>query len=173
MNESPTGRANRRLAGILAAVVLVGAFAGLLVWRLGGHTDTAQPNHPPAGVQPMAGHQFCSGSVVIYTNTDADMQRIAQTLGGDQRAAGVYTRTKLESFAQYQRDFADQPALLTIARPAALPAEIQVLPAAQIDLTRFADQLRAQFPTAQTVNSIPRAATCPADGEWPSPTPTR
>jgi hypothetical protein len=116
--EPPTGRTNRRLVGILAAVVLVGVFAGLLVWRLGGRTDTAQPNHPPAGVQPLAGHQFCSGSILIYTNTDADMRRIAQALGADPRAAGVFTRTKQESYTVYQRDFADQPSLLTLARPA-------------------------------------------------------
>jgi hypothetical protein len=168
--EPPTGRTNRRLIGILAAVVLVGVFAGLLVWRLAGRTDTAQPNHPPAGVQPLAGHQFCGGSILIYTNTDADMQRIAQALGADPRAAGVFTRTKQESYTVYQRDFADQPSLLTLARPAALPAEIQVLPAANLDPARLADQLRAQFPAAQTVDWVPRATTCPANGEWPSPT---
>jgi hypothetical protein len=121
----------------------------------------------------LAGHRFCSGSIRIYTNTDADMQRIAQTLGGDPRAAGVFTRTKEESYTEYQRVFADQPSLLNIARPEALPAEIDVLPAAHLDAARFADQLRAQFPAAQSVDWTPRAPTCPAGGEWPSPTPTR
>jgi hypothetical protein len=182
--QLPTGRTNRRVLVILAAVVLVGAVAGLLVWRLGGRTDTARPatarpttttttTHPPAGVQPLAGHHFCVGSIRIYTNTDADMLRIAQTLGGDARAAGVFTRTKQEAYEEYQRVFADQPGLLTIARPEALPAEIDVLPAAQLNLARFADQLRVQFPAAQTVDWTPRAPTCPASGEWPTPTPTR
>jgi hypothetical protein len=178
--EAPTGR----VLVILAVVILVGAVAGLLVWRLGGRTDTAPlstttsrpvtttTNRPPAGVQPLAGHRFCGGSIRIYTNTDADMLRIARTLGEDSRSAGVFTRTKQESYAEYQRVFADQPSMLTAVRPEALPAEVDVLPATHLDLARFADQLRAEFPTAQTIDWTPRAPTCPASGEWPSPTPT-
>jgi hypothetical protein len=183
--QPPGGRTNRRVLVILAAVVLVGTFAGLLVWRLGGHTNTATPattkpttasptmtSRPPGGVQPLAGRQFCGGGVRIYANADADMLRIAHALGGDSRAAGVFTQTKEEALAAYQRIFANQPSLLTLVRPEALPAEVLVLPATQVDLARFADQLRAQFPTAQTVDSTPRAPRCPASGEWPSSTPT-
>lgn len=183
--QPSAGRTNRRVLVILAAVVLVGVVAGLLGWRLSGHTNTATPittgpatasptmaSRPPGGVQPLAGRQFCGGSVRIYTAADADMLRIAHALGGDSRVAGVFTQTKEEAFAAYQRIFASQPSLLTVARPEALPAEVLVLPATQLDLGRFADQLRARFPTAQTVESTPRAPRCPASGEWPSPTAT-
>ncbi|HYS38231.1 MAG TPA: hypothetical protein VEO01_21645 [Pseudonocardiaceae bacterium] len=178
--QSPDGRTNHRVLVILAVVVLVGALVAVLVWRLGGRTDTAAPtnspatttNRSPAGVQPLAGRTFCSGSIRIYTDTDTGMLRIAQTLGTDSRTAGVFTVTKQESFTQFKREFADQPSLLNIARPEALPAEVFVLPAAHIDLAGFAAQLRTQFPTAQTVDWTPRSPTCPASGQFPPSTPT-
>jgi hypothetical protein len=161
--------ANRRVLLILTAAVLLAALAGLLGWRLSARPDTAAP--ATIGVQSLAGHQFCGGSIRIYT--DADMLRIAHTLAVDSRSVGVFTRTKQESYVQFQRDFAGQPGLLTLARPAALPAEIDVLPATHVDLAQFADQLRSQFSAAKTVGWAPRAPTCPASGEWPSPTPTK
>jgi hypothetical protein len=176
--QPPDGRTNLRVLVILAAVVLVGAVAAVLVWRLGSRTAApATANHPaaislPAGVQPLAGRAFCGGSIHIYTDTDTGMFRIAQALGTDPRTAGVFTVTKQESYTRFKQDFADQPSLLNIARPEALPAEVLVLPATHVDLAGFTAQLRTQFPTAQSIDSTPRTPTCPASGQFPPATPT-
>jgi cell division protein FtsX len=63
------------------------------------------------------------------------------------------TETRDQAYAEFLEIFKDQPELIDLARPAALPSSVQVKPADGVSTGQLAKHLRAEFPAAE-VQSI-------------------
>lgn len=121
-------------AGVLTAVALSGrevAGAPLAVWA----TDAASPL-PEVGGSEEAIRKACRDHhgretlVVDFGGGDPDapMRLAAEELRDDPRVEAVETETRQEAFERFKEIFADQPDLVDVVRPEALPASVTLLP---------------------------------------------
>jgi cell division protein FtsX len=106
--------------------------------------------------------------VVVYLDTDAEMQATETALRSDQRVAATKTETKQQAYERFKVIFKDQPDLVKLARPEALPASVWIDVAPGVKRTELAEELRTRFPKAQEV----QADACRTESAVTSPTPT-
>lgn len=98
----------------------------------------------------------CPGRVIVYFHTDEEMTAAAEKLREDPRVMLVQTETKAEAYKRFKEIFADQPELVELARPEALPASVRVRPADGIDVRRLTDWLREDFASsAEETQALP------------------
>ncbi|GAB3576436.1 hypothetical protein GCM10027445_40550 [Amycolatopsis endophytica] len=176
MRPETSGRRVVLPLALLAVVLAAIAVAAVLLWP-----GDEKPVLGPAPVIPRTGHQVCADNIMINTDTDAEMSRIANAVRADPRARKVYTETRDEAFARFKDLFKDQPDLLAHARAEALPFSVTVTAAGDVDLHAWAAELTATFPEATSVRPMIRSevlaglppsygteapAPCPAGGEW-------
>ncbi|MFD2473654.1 permease-like cell division protein FtsX [Amycolatopsis silviterrae] len=101
---------------------------------------------------------------------------VARVLRGDPRLLRSCTQTRQDGYARFRKMFANQPDLLDLLEPDAVPASVTVVPKNQADTEGFAEQLRVQFPAARKVSDDTdfrsritgpgyRDPTCPPSGE--------
>ncbi|WP_246258337.1 permease-like cell division protein FtsX [Amycolatopsis anabasis] len=138
--------APRRLPSpqILAAIVVVvvaAAVAALVIW---GANRTV-----PGTASPIP----CPREILTYFHTDADMLA-AQDKVRDPRIQSTTSETQLQAYERFKVIFKDQPELVELARPEALPASITVFPTAEADREQLVAWLRAQLPAAQEVDGL-------------------
>ncbi|MPZ80865.1 MAG: hypothetical protein GEV28_10885 [Actinophytocola sp.] len=121
-------------AGVVTTVLLSGrevAGTPLAVWA----TDSASPL-PDVGPSDEVMRKACRDhhrreTLIIDfggTDPDAPMRLAAEELRGDPRVEAVETETRQETFERFKEIFADQPDLLDVVRPEALPASVTLLP---------------------------------------------
>lgn len=100
---------------------------------------------PSAGTT-VSGHAVPNcHNVTVFVDTDERMREASAKLLENPRVRAVESRTKEENFADFKQIFADEPALVKLARVEAIPASIQVITAFDTDVRRFADDLRPEF----------------------------
>ncbi|WP_345358216.1 permease-like cell division protein FtsX [Saccharopolyspora cebuensis] len=131
------------------------------------------PQRPPAPTVPLAGHDLCGDHVGVFFDTDEEMHRRAAAVAADDRVRQVYTETKEQAYVQFKEMFADDPHLVELASPEALPAGLQVLPLAGADVRALADDLRQEHPGARIEvfvrpPFVPGQPPCPPNGLWPT-----
>jgi cell division protein FtsX len=182
-SEAPVPVRNRNRRVLVAAVLVVLIAVGVVVWLVTGTGGGAKATGQPAAVTSLPGHQVCADSVRISVDTDARMTQIVALVRVDPRVRMVYTETKQQAFERFKQEFADQPQLLALGRPDALPATAVVLPVSGIDVHQLAGEFRQKFADAKTVDPMTQADSaralasigetappvpCPASGEFPS-----
>jgi len=146
----------RRYRLATAAAVLVGTVVlGGSAWLLFGGHD-AGGHAVPDGVTPLGDRDVCANTVTVMLDTDAQMAAVARALRGDPRVLRAYTETKQEGYARVSTMFADQPDLLEMTGPDAMPASVTVMPKDPADTEKIADQFRVQFPEATSVKDNTR-----------------
>ncbi|OXM74396.1 MULTISPECIES: permease-like cell division protein FtsX [Amycolatopsis] len=144
--------ATRRTRGIpwwvfvLSLVLAAGAGVGIgaLLWA----------GDSPADRMAKEAHDRCVHEITVnFTgrNPDPAMTAAADRLRGDARFASVRTRTQQETWAEFQRTFADRPDLLDKARPEALPASLILMTRADTTAEQVAPAVRQQFPDAEVL----------------------
>lgn len=136
---------------VIAAGVLLGA-AGVVIGLLGSESveGSAIPA-PPATSSP---ERPCSMEVTVFLDTDEEMRQVVEKLRGDRRVDALTTETKQQAYERFKVIFKDQPELVELARPEALPASVRVTPAGRMPTTELLRQLRAEFPGENKVNSV-------------------
>ncbi|CRK55544.1 hypothetical protein [Alloactinosynnema sp. L-07] len=106
--------------------------------------------------------------MVIYLNTDAEMESVTTELRADKRVGAIKAETKAQGYERFKVIFKDQPELVKLARVEAIPASVIIGVAHGVDRARFAEELRTKFPTADEV----RADACSQEPPDRSPAPT-
>jgi FtsX extracellular domain len=169
----PPGALRSRMIWLIAAAVLVlgaGAATMFLVTR-DDDTPAARPWVPPKdeslfnndfeeyGAPEIQRHCLDPGgrqTVITYfkgTDPDPVMREAARTLEGDDRIASVATETQQEAYERFKVLFANQPELVELARPQALPASVTLLPADGVYAGDLADALTNEFPEIESVGA--------------------
>ena len=166
---------------MLGVAVLV--VAGVVVWLTVRGSGSTAPASGPAPIIALPGHQVCADQVRISVRSDERMTEIADQVRNDARVRTVYTETQQQAFAHYEQEFANQPAVATLAHPGSLPASVLVVPVSGTDAHQLADVFRQEFADAEQVQATTRADAaravaaagmtdpappCPASGEFPS-----
>lgn len=145
ITRSALSRNRVRILLVAGIVVLIGAGVGVWLGLRGGRDQHIGPI-------PLAGRDLCADQVRINTDTDAQMMRIARLLVHDRRVKVVYTETKLQALHHFQREYADQPGLVAVARLAAMPADVLVVPVDGVDVTKLGTAYRTQFPDVRDIS---------------------
>jgi cell division protein FtsX len=114
------------VAVVLVAAVGVGVGAGALIWA--GQVERV---YPP-GYQALTPEQYdkCVREMIIYfdgQDPDPDMREAAAELRDDERFESVREETRQEAFERFKKIYKDQPELVKLARPEALPASVNVM----------------------------------------------
>lgn len=140
---------SRRLPIVLIAVaaVLVIAAAVTIIILTNDQDDDGLPVAGPGTCADNRGRP----QVLAYfdgPDADANMEAAAGSLRADKQVAAVGTETRQRAFERFKEIFKDQPELLKLARPEALPASVYVLPIRGIRPEDLANRMRTQFPTA-------------------------
>lgn len=102
-----------------------------------------------------AGSEQCGAhpeQLVVRLDTDAEMEAVAARLRNDDRVDAVSTQTKMQAYERFKYVFANQPDLVKLARPEALPASVWAEVRGPLR-AELADQLRSEFPDAQEVKT--------------------
>lgn len=145
-----------------AVAVLVLAGAAVVTFVL---VDSPEP-------AAAAGPDACSTSgpqqVIAYFENDADLRAAARKLRDDDRIAARDTQTKREAFARFKILFADQPELVKLARPEAMPASLWLLPAEGTTPADLVEWVRDTLPVVDSVATV----RCPMPTTSPPATPT-
>lgn len=121
---------------VIVAAILVAAAATTTVLLL-NRDDTA------------ADARLCKTITLFFTTDDA-MTKAADQLRGDPDVTKIVVETKQQAYEHFKKTFANQPELLQIARPAAIPATVALEPAHNMNRQTLIDRLRQAYP-AQTV----------------------
>jgi cell division protein FtsX len=109
----------------------------------------------PTGISAPGGGKDCAaGRIVAYFKTDDQMREAGDKLQNDPRVTNLARETKAEAYARYKQIFADQPELVNLARPEALPASVQVTPATGVTKDQLMAELRKQFPAADQIDDL-------------------
>lgn len=168
-------RTERRVRWLSAAGALVlGAGAATAVFLLRANDDggaAAKPWVPPAAESPRSGSsprldeatikRYCldrGGKQTVIAHfdggdADAVMSQAADALREDDRIASVETETRQEAYERFKELFANQPELVEIARPEALPASVTLLPADDVHPGDLADAVTAAYPAIDSVSA--------------------
>lgn len=151
--SSSAAAGRRRPPWWLVAVLLVvalgaGLGAGALIWA-----GQVEKMYPP-GYQALTPEQYdkCVRTVVLYfddSDPDPDMRAAAARLRGDERFESVREETRQQAYAKFKETFADQPELVKLARPEALPAAVHLMVRAGTMAQQFEGELRVEFPEAE------------------------
>ncbi|MEV7555104.1 permease-like cell division protein FtsX [Amycolatopsis sp. NPDC089917] len=179
--EEETGkpRASNRLLWVLGVVgvLVVAAAVTTAVVVLNRFAEPPAPAALPrdAVPAPLGKRELCGIQLVVYIETDDGMTRAAQALRDDQKARRVLTETKAESYERFKKIFANQPELVKLTTPDALPAAVHLVPVAGTDPEAWANELRRRFPEAKKVDVLDPAGLaakmkttlppCPPEGE--------
>lgn len=165
--------AERRMRWLISVCALVlGAGAATAVFLLLGDDEkpAAKPWVPPAAESPVGGNEYLDEpsiqkycldrggkqTVIVYfdgDDPDAAMNQAADTLRDDDRVASVKTETRQQAYQRFTEVFADQPELVELARPEALPASVTLLPAADVHPGDLADAVTAEFPELDSLGA--------------------
>lgn len=81
----------------------------------------------------------------MYTKGDPEMRQAADQLRGDPEVGSLAIEDRLAAYERFKVMFKDQPELVKLARPEALPASVWVAVAPGVDQIRFADRLRQEL----------------------------
>jgi cell division protein FtsX len=81
----------------------------------------------------------------VFFGTDEDMARAADRLRTDEDVLKVATETKQQMFEWFRHAYADQPELVELTRPEAIPARVGVKPVRNVDHNALATRLREMF----------------------------
>jgi hypothetical protein len=136
------------VAVLLVIAVGAGFGGGALIWA--GQVEKV---YPP-GFQALSPEQYdkCVRTVVLYFNDsdpDQDMRAAADRLRGDERFESVEEETRQEAYVKFKETFADQPELVELARPEALPAAVHLMVREGTTAQQFEGELRVEFPEAE------------------------
>lgn len=153
----------RWLIAVCALVLGAGAATAAFL-LLGGDEDIpAKPWVPPAAESPVGGgneyldegaiQKYCldrggKQTVIAYfdgRDPDAAMNKAADALRDDERVASVKTETQQQAYVRFKEIFKEQPELVKLARPEALPASVTLLPADDVYVGDLADAVTAEF----------------------------
>ncbi|MGH3759823.1 permease-like cell division protein FtsX [Actinophytocola sp.] len=134
-------------AAAVTVLVLVGAAVVVFVLTGSPQPAAAGPDACSSGPGPQ--------QVVVYFDEDAEMRTAAKKLRDDDRIVGLDTETKRETWERFKAIFADQPELVKLARPEAMPASLWLLPAEGTTPADLADQMRDELPKADSVKGVP------------------
>jgi hypothetical protein len=170
-----TAGPRRRLVWLIVAAALVlgaGIGAGATYVLLRDDEDPAnKPWVPPAADSPSLGGNEYSGAdaiqrycldlggrqtVIAYfdgDDPDLAMRQAVEALDEDDRIDRVTTETRQEAYERFTEIFADQPELLEMARPEALPASVTLLPADDVYPGDLADAITDEFSTIDSVSA--------------------
>jgi hypothetical protein len=151
MSPQPVSAASRRGVPLWLAIVLVvvalgaGVGAGALIWA--GQVEKV---YPP-GVQALSPDKYdeCVRGVTMSfsgEDPDPDMRAAAAKLRDDDRFDSVEEETRAEAYTRFKETFKDQPDLVDIARPEALPASLHLMVRKGSTAKDFQNALRAEFP---------------------------
>jgi hypothetical protein len=128
------------LTAVGVVVATVAAVTVLVVVNYDGRS-TASPSLLPA----LPGSNECVKRVALYFPTDEEMTEAADELQNDPRVRSVKRMTKAENYEQFKEIFADQPELVELARPEAMPASAEVRPVRAVEAEDLADRFRQEF----------------------------
>ena len=174
-NTASKGGSRRRTVWLIVAAVLVLAAGATTVFLMTREDDTpaARPwvppeREPPYGVDhgipeygPAEIQKFCldpggKQTVIVYfagPDPDSVMRQAAEELDGDERIASVETETQQEAYERFKQVFAEQPELVELARPEALPASVTLLPADGLYPGDLVDALTDELPEIDSVGA--------------------
>jgi hypothetical protein len=153
MTTDPPRRSYRPIVLGTLAGLLVAIFAAVLIVLINRGDST-----PP----PVAGPEGCGTNRnqvrIEFEGADPDtpMLAAADRLRQDKQVVAIRTQTRPQAFEEFQRVFKDQPDLLKIARPEALPASIWLVTAHDTKPADLATRLQTDLPAAK-INPDPCA----------------
>jgi FtsX extracellular domain len=140
------------VVAILLVVAVGGGFgAGALVWA-GQVEKVYPPGYPSLSAEQ---YEKCVRTVVIYfTGPDPDpvMRAAAAELRDDERFESVREETRQQAYTRFKEIFADQPELVELARPDALPASVTLLVRKGSTAERVVGALRMEYPEAEVAD---------------------
>lgn len=160
----------RWLIGVCALVLGAGVATAVFL-LLGDDEDTAaRPWVPPAAGSPVGDdkyldepsiQEYCldrGGKQTVIAFFDGDdpdsaMTQAATALRTDNRVASVTTETRQQAYQRFKEIFKDQPELVELARPEALPASVTLLPADDVFAGDLADAVTGEYPAIDSVTA--------------------
>lgn len=172
--KAATGSRRRLVWLIVAAALVIGAGigTGVTLFLLRDDEDAAsKPWIPPAGDSPAIGGSEYTGEdaiqkycldrggrqtvIAFFDGDDPDsaMRQAAEALDEDDRIDWVRTETQQEAYERFKEIFAEQPDLVEMARPEALPASVTLLPAEGVYPGDLADAITGKFSTIDSVTA--------------------
>jgi hypothetical protein len=136
------------VAVLLVVAIGAGFGAGALIWA--GRVEQV---YPP-GYKALTQEQYdkCVRSVIVYFNggdPDPTMRAAAARLRDDERFESVREETRQQAYVKFKKTFADQPDLVELARPEALPASVQLVVRKGSTGKQVEGALREEFPDAE------------------------
>lgn len=161
----------RWLIAVCALVLGAGAATAVFLLLNAGDEPAAKPWVPPAAESPVGGRneyldepaiqKYCldrggKQTVIVYfdgDNPDSAMKQAADALRDDDRVASVKTETQQQAYVRFKEIFKEQPELVELARPEALPASVTLLPADDVYAGDLADAVTAEFSDVDSFNA--------------------
>lgn len=129
---------------IFGGIALLAAVAVVVVLLVVKHDD------PP----PAANGKYCPPPrLAMYFKTDDEMRAAAGRLASDSRLKDMKTETKIEAYQHFQQIFANQPDVLKLATPEAMPPNVQVSVDRGVDKNSLVTELRSAY-SADRVDDI-------------------
>jgi cell division protein FtsX len=141
------------------------ALACLLLAGCGASTEA------PPGPEAVAGQSNCAAypsQLVLFIDTDAQMEAAATRVRADKRVGAIATVDQAMAYEEFKKLFATQPELVELTTPESLPASIWIATARGVEKADLAEQLRRDFPQAQQIETDP----CGVDRGLVPPSPT-
>jgi hypothetical protein len=142
-------RGRRQLAGVAAALLVVGAGAGAVVIATGSDappTSTGDPYCDALGALAVEPEDL-GGDVLAYLPIEAgpnDLASLAAELEARPEVRGVRTVDRDETYERFRQLFADEPTLLDNVQPDDLPTSVEIDLVDPSGSASFADVLRAR-----------------------------
>ncbi|WP_326833814.1 permease-like cell division protein FtsX [Amycolatopsis rhabdoformis] len=161
----------------LAPVLVVALGAGVGLAFVAAAIVRPKPLPVDRTPVPLAGHRPCA-AVRLWFDGDPEMRDAAGKLRDDPTARRVYTETKAEAYVRFKDLFKDDPELVRLTPPDALPASVTVVPVPGTDLKAYAAELGKRFPDAKKAEDLDtnsvrdkfppdkRGPVCPRAGEF-------
>lgn len=145
--------AGRRAPWWMVAVLVVvalgaGVGVGALVWA--GQVEQV---YPP-GYHALTPEQYdkCVRSMDVFfdgDDPDSVMRAAADKLRDDERFESVREETRQEAYEHFKEIFKDQPDLVDLARPEALPAAVHLMVRKGTTAKQVEKAMRAEFPGSE------------------------
>ncbi|TDV54125.1 permease-like cell division protein FtsX [Actinophytocola oryzae] len=135
----------RRVGLVLWAAVgvVVAAFAAVTVLAVVTYDGPGTASRPLVPEVPRS--SVCLNKVILYFETDDEMRDAAARLRTHPQVESLIMETKAEAYERFKKIFADQPELVELARPEALPASVTIRPTPGTDADRLSKRLAADF----------------------------
>lgn len=138
------------VAAAFVVAVGVGVGAGALVWA-------GQVEHVyPPGYHALTPEQYdkCVREMTIYfdgQDPDPQMRAAAAELRDDERFEGVREETRQQAFERFKEIYKNQPDLVKLARPQAMPASVHVMVRKGDTAKDRKSAIEATFPDAEVM----------------------